>query len=223
MRFFTVLFVSFIVINCTHSQAFQFRVDTLSDVVHPAEFENYISNFAVNVSNEAQTLRWTQKTIFKGSKWSNSQVCDNFLCYTDKVLTKTIDIQSGDSSLLKILFRPNGQDTSGYYTITAQVDGNSTIDDTGHYFFNGNTAGFKKIEEVETVKIYPNPAVDYVQLASKDLIRDIAIYDARGVVVKSISDYNKGLIQVNDLASGPYYMIFTFNNGKLGVSRLTRI
>ena len=223
MRFFTVLFVLFLVINCTYSQSFEFRVDTLSDNVHPDELENYISNFAVNVSNEAKTLRWTQKTIFKGSKWSNSQVCDNFLCYTDKILTRTLDIQSGDSSLLKILFRPNGQDTSGYYTITAQVDGESTIDDTGHYFFNGATASLKKIEEIETVKIYPNPAVDYVQLASKELIREIAIYNLQGVMVKSLSNYNRGLIQVNDLASGPYYMIFTFNNGKLGVSRLTKI
>lgn len=223
MRFFTVLFTFFLVINYTHSQSFQFIADTLHDNVKPDEFENYISNFAVNVSDEAKTLRWTQKTIFKGSQWSNSQVCDNFLCYTDKILTRTIDIQSGDTCLLKILFRPNGQDTSGYYTITAQEDLTSTIDDTGHYFFNGATASAKKIEEVETVKIYPNPAVDYIQLASKELIRDIAIYDAKGVVVKSITNYNKGLIQVNDLATGPYYMIFTFNSGKLGVSKLTRI
>ena len=98
MRFFTVLFVLFLVINCTYSQSFEFRVDTLSDNVHPDELENYISNFAVNVSNEAKTLRWTQKTIFKGSKWSNSQGLR-----MPKDIMDSLDLQVGDNVNITML------------------------------------------------------------------------------------------------------------------------
>ena len=224
MRFFTILSVLMLMANYANSQSFQFKVDTLSDNVHKGEFENYISNFAVNMSDEGKTLRWTQTTIFKGSQWSNSQVCDNNLCYTDKILTRTIDIQPGDSSLLKILFRPNGQDTCGYYTISVQEDGTTEVDETAHYFFNGeNCSALSKVtrlDNVETVQIYPNPSVDYVQLSSKEAVKNISIYDSKGVVVAQIFDYNNGLIPVKELPTGTYYMMLSFYNGKTGVSKL---
>ncbi len=222
MRFFSFLLSLFFLINFSNAQTFTIKEDTLSKKVHPDEFENYISNYAVNITNESKTLRWTQKTYFKGSLWSKSQVCDNNLCYTDKILTKTLVIKPGDSTLLKILFRPNGQDTSGYYTITVQVDSTFVIDDEAHFFFNGATSSTRKIDAIESVKIYPNPAVDYIQLNSKDLIKGIKIYNGRGSIVKSINDYNKGLITVKDLPSGTYFMMFTFYNGTLGVSKLIK-
>ena len=89
MRFFT-LFAAILIANLAFAQSFHFVVDTLQDNVYPFHDENYIANFAVNNSEETKVMRWTQTKIFKGAKWSNAQVCDNFLCYTDKIKTKTI-------------------------------------------------------------------------------------------------------------------------------------
>lgn len=224
MRFFT-FFVSLLFISSfATGQTFRFRIDSMYTTVQKDEFENYISNFGVNTTNETKIMRWTQKTIFKGSSWSNSQVCDNNLCYTDKILTRTIEIPAGDSTLLKILFRPNGQDTCGYYTISIQENGSGEIDETAHYFFNGQdceaVAGFKRLDNVETVRIFPNPSADYVQLSSKEAVRNVTIYNAQGLVAKEVQDYRNGLIPVGDLPVGTYYMMFSFYNGKTGVSKL---
>ena len=221
MRFFT-FFAAILIANLASAQSFHFVVDTLQDNVYPFHDENYIANFAVNNSEETKVMRWTQTTIFKGAKWSNAQVCDNFLCYTDKIKTKTIQLGSGDTTLMKILFKPNGQDTSGYYTISIQEEGASTLDDLAHFFFNGSTASTKRINNVETVKIFPNPSTDYIQLNSKELVKNITIYNATGIIVREVNNYNNGLIQVKDFPSGIYYIMIDFYNGKTGVSKLMK-
>ncbi|MCO6459889.1 MAG: T9SS type A sorting domain-containing protein [Saprospiraceae bacterium] len=225
MKFSTIVLGLFFISTITNAQTFKVQSDSMFATVQKDEFENYIQNFGYNTTNETKVMRWTQKTIFKGSLWSNSQVCDNILCYTDKIQSKTIEIPGGGNTLLKLLFKPNGQDTCGYYTITVKEEGADHDDDVAHYFFNGTNctavpAGIRRIENVETVKIYPNPGTDYVQLDSKEPVRNVVVYDAQGRIVKQVIDYHKGLIPVSDLTPGTYYMMMTFYNGKMGVSKL---
>ncbi|HMT77553.1 MAG: hypothetical protein KBF75_01600 [Saprospiraceae bacterium] len=224
MRFFTFLLAMLLFSTISFSQTFKVQNDSMSTTVIKDEFENYIQNFGYNTTTETKVMRWTQKTIFKGSQWSNSQVCDNILCYTDKIQSKTIEIPGGGNTLLKLLFRPNGQDTCGYYTITVKEEGADHDDDVAHYFFNGSdcsaiAAGFSRIENVETVKIFPNPSSDYVQLDSKEAVKNIIFYNTEGRIVKEVLSYNKGLIPVNNLIPGTYYMMMSFYNGKMGVSK----
>lgn len=225
MKFSTILLGLFFISTITNAQSFKVQSDSMFATVQKDEFENYIQNFGYNITNETKVMRWTQQTIFKGSQWSNSQVCDNILCYTDKIQSKTIEIPGGEKTLLKLLFKPNGQDTCGYYTITVKEEGADHDDDVAHYFFNGSTctavpAGIRRIENVETVKIYPNPGTDYVQLDSKEPVRNVVIYNGQGRIVKQVIDYHKGLIPVSELTPGTYYMMMTFYNGKMGVSKL---
>ncbi|HMY84871.1 MAG TPA: T9SS type A sorting domain-containing protein [Saprospiraceae bacterium] len=225
MKFFTFLLCFFLFSTVANAQTFKLAEDSMSTVVEKDEFENYIQNFAFNLTTETKVLRWTQKTIFKGSQWSNSQVCDNNLCYTDKILSKTVEVPAGGNTLLKLLFRPNGQDTCGYYTITIKEEGKDNDEGVAHYFFNGTdceavASGLTKISNVETVRIYPNPAKDYVQLSSLEAVKNIAIYNTEGRLIKEIMDYRNGLIPVNDLNRGTYFMMLSFHNGKLGVSKL---
>lgn len=225
MKFSTIVLGLFFISTITNAQTFKVQSDSMFATVQKDEFENYIQNFGYNTTNETKVMRWTQKTIFKGSLWSNSQVCDNILCYTDKIQSKTIEIPGGGNTLLKLLFKPNGQDTCGYYTITVKEEGADHDDDVAHYFFNGTNctavpAGIRRIENVETVKIYPNPGTDYVQLDSKEPVRNVVVYDTQGRIVKQVIDYHKGLIPVSDLTPGTYYMMMTFYNGKMGVSKL---
>lgn len=225
MKFFTFLLSCFLFTTLVNAQTFKFSQDSMSTAVDKDETENYIQNFGFNLTNETKVLRWTQKTIFKGSEWSNSQVCDNNLCYTDKILSKTIEVPAGGNTLLKLLFRPNGQDTCGYYTIGIREEGKDVDEAVAHYFFNGTSceavaSGFTRLTNVEAVRIYPNPAKDYIQLNSPEAVKNIVIYNTEGRIVKEILDYRNGLIPVNELNRGNYFMMFSFYNGKMGVSKL---
>ena len=220
MRFFTFLLSFFSVVTLTNAQSFSVQYDSLSSKVDINETINYIANSATNNSGEEKVLRWTQNRIFSGSKWTLSQVCDNIQCYLPQITTRTVKLAAGESTLLKLQFEPKGQDTSGYFTIDIQENGSSTIDATAHYIFNASTLSFNKIDLVESVKIFPNPAKDYVQLSTKELIRTISIYNSAGKIVKQLNNYNNGLIPVKELSAGTYYMMFDFLNGKTGVSKL---
>jgi len=224
MRFFTFLLSFFSVVTLTNAQSFSVQYDSLSSKVDINETINYIANSATNNSGEEKVLRWTQNRIFSGSKWTLSQVCDNIQCYLPQITTRTVKLAAGESTLLKLQFEPKGQDTCGYYTITVKEDGSSETGETAHYFFNGESCSalnnVTRLNNVETVQIFPNPSVDYVQLSTKEAVKNLKIYDSKGVIVKQIFDYNNGLIPVKELSAGTYYMMFDFLNGKTGVSKL---
>lgn len=224
MRFFTVLFCLLAFSTLINAQSFQLQSDTLLKKVNLNETINYISTYATNTTTVEKTLRWTQNRLFFGSKWSLSQVCDNILCYLPSIVTRTIKLGPGEATLLKLQIEHNGQDTCGYYTITVKEDGTSGVEETIHYFFNGAEcsamSSVRKIDNVETVKIFPNPSADYVQLSSNENVKNVSIYNSNGAVVKQIWDYNMGLISVKELPTGTYYMMFSFQNGKMGVSKL---
>lgn len=66
--------------------------------------------------------------------------------------------------------------------------------------------------EISTVKLYPNPTSDEIQLIADELIEEVRIYNLNGVLISSISYPKK--IQLNEYSSGIYLFEIKSVSGK---------
>ncbi len=74
-----------------------------------------------------------------------------------------------------------------------------------------------------TLKIYPQPASDFLRIESTDFIPvQISVSDINGRVVKTFneSDINTGLLPVSDLQLGIYFLRFTSAHGQVVMKKV---
>ena len=68
------------------------------------------------------------------------------------------------------------------------------------------TSGLNK-GEIEMPKIYPNPAVDYLNVELNQIIEEITLYDVNGKLLRNISVNAQSIpVAVHDFASGTYIL-----------------
>jgi len=58
--------------------------------------------------------------------------------------------------------------------------------------------------EFKEIKIYPNPAIDFLQIESLTDKTIISIYSMVGKLHKSLTASENGIVNINDLAEGIY-------------------
>ncbi len=91
----------------------------------------------------------------------------------------------------KIMFKSDfGDSTSNaIYVFEAKLENNTKI-----------------IDNTSSIRIYPNPVQDIIQIASKIIIKKITIYNSLGQKVKKINNINKKIqvIDISNLSKGTY-------------------
>lgn len=56
----------------------------------------------------------------------------------------------------------------------------------------------------EDIKVFPNPAIDYIQISNVSSVKKIVIFDIIGKEIKSFIHYNNAQHDVSELKSGMY-------------------
>lgn len=79
-------------------------------------------------------------------------------------------------------------------------------------------------ELTSTVKIYPNPVVDVVQIEATNTISNIIVSNNIGQEIMSFQEINSSefMIDAEHLEAGIYNVIITMNNGQKQLKRLTK-
>jgi len=111
----------------------------------------------------------------------------------------------------------------------------SEILNTAHIYFDWNPAivtnttynlnGYTGIEVIkkESLKIYPNPTLDYLNLKFTETIKSISILDLSGRFIESkIIENNTAAIDVRHLSSGTYIVEIESKNGQKTRSKFVR-
>ncbi|MFN3404041.1 MAG: T9SS type A sorting domain-containing protein [Cytophagaceae bacterium] len=70
----------------------------------------------------------------------------------------------------------------------------------------GNQRFYSHLENNYEVKLYPNPANNYVHIESEKEISEIILTDASGLILFKSSNQNMNLLDVSGLANGVYYI-----------------
>lgn len=81
-----------------------------------------------------------------------------------------------------------------------------------------NTSSVKEVSlaQQNAVHIFPNPSSNLITLESNQLITYVELYNIQGQLIKTININNKqGIVTVNELRSGIYFIKTTMANGQL--------
>jgi hypothetical protein len=83
-----------------------------------------------------------------------------------------------------------------------------------------------QIENIETgfTRVYPNPAIDFINLEIKEasIIINIFISDVNGSLVKEIAKLQSSAINISDLKTGLYFIRIINEDGKSSQSRFIK-
>jgi hypothetical protein len=229
MKYFSILFLLVTSVSFSNAQDFQFtKNQPQSTKFITGENEIYVIDSALNVSDSKKTLRWTSEIIYKPTAWVGLQICDKNLCYTPNIKTRTIDLVPGESTQLKGSMFPNDFDSCALVRMTIRLDGNEVADDSTYYIFESSTgscalAGAKKVEKVNQLAVYPNPASGYIILNNDAPVYNVRIFSTNGLILTKYDIYNRNIIDISSLAGGTYFLVYEFHNGQTGLSQFIKL
>lgn len=117
------------------------------------------------------------------------------------------------------------------YTITTEDNGTKSLlisNPDGDSALYGNellsTTGFNN--DTDFI-VYPNPAIDllYISKNPTSTIKNIAIYNIQGSMVRSIpnSEVNGNTVNIQQLDSSIYFMVFKIENGDSIVRKISKL
>ncbi len=187
--------------------------DTLSDMHDITTLQNGISSHPCTFTVYGQgILEWTFDNILLPDSNTNEPASHGFVTFTVKQKTLTTN-DYGTHITNK---------ASIYFDFNPPVITNTT--DLVFWELPLIVTGIPEyIIEDNTVKIYPNPANDILNIESSILIKELNISDITGKKVFSISDIDNTIsIDVNRLNTGMYFINLTDVNGNVSVSKFIK-
>lgn len=83
--------------------------------------------------------------------------------------------------------------------------------------FNQSNINFVSVEDLSekiTLTVFPNPTTDYINVEASKKTK-MSIYDSSGKFVKSVSVEKEDQVDLSELTSGTYILMFERNNKKV--------
>ena len=142
-------------------------------------------------------LRWERVKNNMPSGWE-ALVCDR-QCYSALLESRTFTLAPGESIPdFRVTYRPNGQEGIASAEIRVYEIKNPSNSVTISFTasaVSGSGSG---------PSVYPNPAVDYIQIQDGSDVKYIEIHNALGRKVLDFNVVNSGRYDIGDLARGMY-------------------
>ncbi len=196
--------------------------DEWSEVIAHANFTN----------NDAaqQSFRWYIDVQSAPAEWQ-FRICDNNACYGTSTVTnydpngfqEPVVLGAGESSILDLHVLPKGvAGTAIVHVQLSVVEDISTVLETAVYEVTiENSVATFDLVSAQRVRIYPNPATDYIALTETSGIDQIVVYNMIGRVVRTFDVANNRSYYMADLPDGLY--LVSLVNREEGVIRTVRL
>lgn len=183
--------------------------------------------FVTNVSDQTLSLRWLRVIDEAPAGWE-FRVCDNVQCYSTNVATnfnpgvieEPLVLEPGQTSILDLHILP--RQISGECQVSIVFSQTSSIDvpiDTAFFVIQVPTS----ISEAQKsqIRLFPNPATDYLTLTNDHLVDEIVLYNVVGRRVRTFEVQPGKKYFVADLPDGVY--MASLVNHKEGILRTIRV
>ena len=176
------------------------KPDMVMTDVDPSEFETVAHSYITNTGEDTITVRWIRQVDAISMGWQ-SAICDINACYSVDTDTTPSDflltLAPGDSSMLDVHIRPGGLDGSANIKVRIEDVADSENAVTGEFLFNmvSPALDFKK----ESLKIFPNPAIDYFQLSDYDQVDQVVVYNLVGQELRRFNVFPGARFNVSNL------------------------
>ena len=140
------------------------------------------------------------------------------LCFDQQTQTYIVRVQNETGGYLKLVDASNANViastaiSNDNYFYELQVDNYSFA----NAFYNlsaSNPNAANASEAIVDLKIYPNPALNHFTLEAAERIERYTIYSTHGAIVKQATVTNDFRVQIDNLASGAYFIVVTTAKG----------
>ena len=140
------------------------------------------------------------------------------LCFDQQTQTYIVWVQNETGGYLKLVDTSNANViastaiSNDNYFYELQVDNYSFA----NAFYNlsaSNPNAANASEAIVDLKIYPNPVLNHFTLEAAERIERYTIYSTHGAVVKQATLTNDFQVQIDNLASGAYFIVVTTAKG----------
>ncbi len=92
------------------------------------------------------------------------------------------------------------------------------------YFFNDTATGLTNVESANGINCYPNPVTDKLNISAKSDISLVIVRNLLGQTVKQITLTGiQGSINLDEIASGNYFVTVKLTNGQLSTQKLIKL
>jgi hypothetical protein len=156
-----------------------------------------------NNSNQNMELRWERVRNNLPSGW-DAVVCDK-QCYSTLIDSRTFSLAPGESiSDFRVSFRPNGVEGIGNVEVKIYEIKKPSNNLTLNFSGSAQHSGISSFSGNNTPSVYPNPAIDYIQIQDVNDVKYLEVYNALGRKISDFSVSNNGKYDVSDLPRGMY-------------------
>lgn len=188
--------------------------DVVNATVLIDSFETRAKATLKNTSSTTKKFTWTRTIKSMTNEWA-CLVCDKNLCWASTINTPTdqIELAAGATSNLDVYIRPNKKAGSAAVEVKIIEVGNETNTLTGKYNFSTTTRTKDLRENGNTIRIYPNPTVEFFQITDNDTIEKVVIYNIIGRQMRTYKASEGMKYTVSDLPDGLYIIRLLNTNG----------
>jgi Secretion system C-terminal sorting domain len=179
--------------------------DIVNAPVHPDTFEIRAKATLKNTSTVTKKFSWTRTIKNMTTGWA-CLVCDKNTCWASTVNTPLdqIELAAGATSNIDVYIRPDKKVGAAAVEVKIFEVGNEANTLTGKYNFSTTTRTKDLKDNANTLRIYPNPTIDYFQLTDNDAVEKVVIYNIIGRQMRSYKAVEGLKYSVNDLPDGLY-------------------
>jgi hypothetical protein len=172
--------------------------------------------FMVNTGSGSIALTWEKISINVPSQWGYS-MCDLGACYPGiPAGAHTMStVSQGSTGFLGLNIDPGSTSGTGQVKVRVYQNGFESSADTLTWHINTSIAGIHEVSLSNKIKIYPQPASDFIQLQLQPgvEVKDICLYDISGKKVQSLN-LSAEKISISDLERGMYVLSIATKQGR---------
>lgn len=102
-------------------------------------------------------------------------------------------------------------------------NGENEMNDAGSaYIFSGSNMSVVDNSNFNSIKIYPNPVENQLNITSKEAVKSISVYNLTGQKIISNSKISNNQINVSSLPKGNYVFRVELDNGKIETFKIVK-
>lgn len=204
----SLLFIVFLVCGLKLSAQYS-QSPAVTNIFTLPSTEEVVLDVVYTTNSDTNKVYWKfEKASTFDPAWE-FYVCDLNLCYsstTERCPPTKPNVMKVGGNLFQYHFKPHN--TNGVSTVTVRfyADKNFT-QETHSTVININiseSVSTKDLNILNNLKVYPNPATDYFQLANATGVKKIIIYNMFGKEVKSYFHYSNAQHEISELKTGMY-------------------
>ena len=215
MKRLVLLFIPLLAFQLNLSaQNLVFDTETSNCAGAASEFEVSCENHIKNMAGFGDTMVWVRTLVSGPSAWDVA-VCDENACYPPNIGTKWFIALNNETSLMKVVFRPNNTSGSGLVKVHVYAKSDSAnSNNTAYYHFNTITSTSNyTAQAVKDIFIYPTPVREIMNVVFNANLKPnrIDVFNVLGQKVKTFPvqlDRSTGRVelQLADLDKGMYFV-----------------